>query len=286
MGPDTPGKPAMSLPFLIAHVSDLHIKAAGSLSYRVVDTAAMLKDCVRHLLALKQVPDVVVFTGDLTDFGRPEEYAVLRELIAPLHMPVYLIPGNHDERAAMRAAFPGHDYLFQSPEFIQYAIDTHPVRIIGMDSVVPGQGGGRLCSQRLAWLDERLSEQPGRPTVVLLHHPPFHTFIGHMDEQGLENSEGLAEVIRRHPQVERLLCGHLHRPIEARFAGTIACTVPSPAHQVALDLAPDAPSSFVMEPPACGLHAWSEATGIISHTSFIGWFAGPHPFHENGRLID
>ena len=277
---------APARPFLIAQVSDLHIKAAGKLSYRVVDTAAMLRDCVRHLLALPQPPDVVVFTGDLTDFGRPEEYSVLRELIAPLTMPVYLVPGNHDERGALRAAFPEHAYLFQSPEFIQYAIEEHPVRILGMDSVVPGQGGGRLCEARLAWLEARLSERPQAPTVVLLHHPPFTTFIGHMDDQGLENSAGLAEVIRRHPQVERLLCGHLHRPIEARFAGTIACTVPSPAHQVALDLAPEAASRFVMEPPAVGLHAWSAATGIISHTSFIGRFAGPHPFHENGKLID
>ena len=76
--------------------------------------------------------------------------------------------------------------------------------------------------------------------VILMHHPPFTTLIGHMDRQGLEGSEALAQVIRRHPQVERLMCGHLHRPIEARFAGTIAATVPGPAHQVALDLAPDA----------------------------------------------
>ena len=276
----------MDRPFLIAQVSDLHIKAAGRLSYRVVDTAAMLAACVRHLLALPQVPDVVVFTGDLTDFGRAEEYAVLRELLAPLPMPVYLIPGNHDERAAMRAAFPEHRYLFQSPQFIQYVVEDHPVRIIGLDSVVPGQGGGLLCAERLAWLEARLAEQPARPTLLLLHHPPFRTFIGHMDDQGLENAAGLAEVVRRHPQVERLLCGHLHRAIETRFAGTIACTVPSPAHQVALDLAADAESRFVMEPPACGLHAWTAATGVVSHTSYVGAFAGPHPFHENGRLID
>ncbi len=276
----------MSRPFLVAQVSDLHIKAAGRLSYRVVDTAAMLAAGVAHLNALPQRPDVVVFTGDLVDFGRPDEYAVLRELIAPLAMPCYLIPGNHDEREAMRAAFPGHAYLREGGEFIQYAIDAHPLRIVGLDTVVPGQGGGHLCAGRLAWLDATLAARPSAPTVVLLHHPPFRTFIGHMDEQGLDNAEGLAEVIRRHPQVERLLCGHLHRPIEARFAGTIACTAPSPAHQVALDLADDAASRFVMEPPSYRVHAWTPETGVISHTAFIGQHAGPFPFHENGRLID
>jgi len=273
-------------PFLVAQVSDLHIKAGGKMSYRIVDTAGMLRACVAHMLALPQPLDVVVFTGDLVDFGRPEEYATLRELISPLKMPVYLLPGNHDERTAMRNAFPEHAYLRQSPEYINYAIEDHPLRIVGFDTTVPGKSGGLASADRLAWLDATLAAQPGKPTVVLMHHPPFQTFIGHMDRLGLERSEDLEKVIRKHPQVERLLCGHLHRPIMARFGGTIACTVPSPAHQVALDLAEDAASRFVMEPPAYGLHAYTPETGVISHTAFVGDFAGPYPFYEDGKLID
>jgi Icc protein len=273
-------------PFLLAQVSDLHIKAAGHLSYRVVDTAGMLSACLRHLLDLPQRPDAVVFTGDLTDFGRPEEYAVLRALLEPLPMPVYLIPGNHDRRDALRDAFPEHAYLRQSPQFVQYVIEDHALRIVALDTLVPGEGRGELCADRLAWLDARLAEQPARATAVLMHHPPFATFIGHMDRQGLSGAAELAAVIRRHPQVERLLCGHLHRPILARFAGTIASTAPSPAHQVALDLASDARSQFVMEPPGYQIHAFTPQTGVVSHTAFVGSFAGPHPFYENGRLID
>ena len=119
-----------------------------------------------------------------------------------------------------------------------------------------------------------------------MHHPPFKTLIGHMDTQGLEGSDALARVIRKHPQVERLMCGHLHRPIQARFAGTIAATVPGPAHQVALDLAPDAADDFVMEPPAYALHAYTPDTGLISHMAFVGDFPGPYPFRRNGQLID
>jgi Icc protein len=276
----------LTSPFLVAQVSDLHIKAKGRLSYRVVDTAGMLRACVSQLLALPQRPDVVVFTGDLVDFGRPEEYAELRKLLAPLAMPVYLIAGNHDERKGLREAFPDHAYLGSSG-FVQYAIEAHPLRIIGLDTVIEGAPGGRLCEERLAWLDAQLAAQPSRPTLVLMHHPPFRTFIGHMDVQGLEAPEALAAVIRRHPQVERILCGHLHRAIEARFAGTIACTAPSPAHQVALDLAEDAASRFVMEPPAFKLHAWTPQAGVISHTGYVGGFAGPFPFYDkDGRLID
>ncbi|MGH8676586.1 MAG: phosphodiesterase [Burkholderiales bacterium] len=268
----------MTQPFLLAQVSDLHIRAQGQLSYRVVDTAGMLRACVRHLLALRQRPDAVVITGDLTDRALPEEYAMLRELLAPLAMPVYVMPGNHDRREALRAAFPEHAYLRQSPEFIQFAIDAHPLRIVAIDTLIPGESGGELCARRIEWLESTLALEPDKPTVVLMHHPPFKTLIGHMDHFGLRDPQPLATVIRRNPQVHAILCGHVHRPIETRFAGTLASTSPSAAHQIALDLSADAPSRFVMEPPAYRLHAYTPESGLVSHTAYIGEFAGPFPF--------
>ena len=272
--------------FLLGQISDLHIKVPGKLSYKVVDCAAMLERCVQEVLRLPQRPDAMVITGDLVDFGRAEEYAHLRKLLSPLPMPYYLLPGNHDERGALRAAFPDHAYLRQWEPYIQYAIDQWPVRIVAIDTVIPGEGGGRLDEARVGWLDRALAREPKKPTVVVMHHPPFPTLIGHMDRIGLQGSEALAQVIARHPQVERVLCGHLHRPIQYRFAGTIASTSPSPAHQVALDLAPDAASRFKMEPPGFQLHAWRQGMGIVSHTAYIGNFAGPYPFFEGEQLID
>lgn len=272
--------------FLLGQISDLHIKVPGKLSYKVVDCAAMLERCVQEVLRLPQRPDAMVITGDLVDFGRVEEYAHLRKLLSPLPMPYYLLPGNHDERGALRAAFPDHAYLRQWEPYIQYAIDQWPVRIVAIDTVIPGEGGGRLDEARVGWLDRALAREPKKPTVVVMHHPPFPTLIGHMDRIGLQGSEALAQVIARHPQVERVLCGHLHRPIQYRFAGTLASTSPSPAHQVALDLAPDAASRFKMEPPGFQLHAWRQGMGIVSHTAYIGDFAGPYPFFEGEQLID
>ena len=268
----------MSRPFVLAQVSDLHIRSGGRLSYGVFDTAAMLRACVRHLLSLKQPPDAVAITGDLTDLGQPEEYALLRELIAPLEMPVYLIPGNHDRRDAMRAAFPEHRYLGQSPDLIRYAIEAHALRIVALDTVVKGKSGGDLDDMSLAWLDRTLAGARGHPTVVLMHHPPFRTFIGHMDAFGLRDPAPLAAVIERHPQVQAILCGHVHRAIQVRFAGTVASTAPSAAHQVALDLDTEAPSRFVMEPPAYRLHAYLPESGLASHIAYVGEFSGPHPF--------
>ena len=271
---------------LICQISDLHIKTPGKLSYRVVDTTGMLKRCVEHILALKQKPDVAVVTGDLTDFGRPDEYANLRELLAPLSMPTYLIPGNHDHRGNMIAAFPEYAYLRQNLPFIQYAIEDQPIRILAIDTVIAEQSGGELCEKRLAWLSKKLDEATDRPTIILMHHPPFKTFIGHMDDIGLSNAEGLKAVVARHPQIERVLCGHLHRSIQVRWAGTLASTSPSPAHQVALDLSPDAPSHFVMEPPGYQLHKWHPEPGLVSHTVFIGKFDGPYPFYGEDGSID
>lgn len=270
---------------IIGQISDLHVRESGKLAYGIVDAAAHLRRCVADVLALKQRPDLLVLTGDLVDCGLAGEYAVLRQILAPLTMPCYVIPGNHDQRAALRAAFADHAYLNQSGRFIQYAIDDWPVRIVALDTVVPGAERGEVCAERLAWLDARLSEAPDKPTVVIMHHPPFATGIGHMDRIGLAGTSALAAVISRHPQVERLLCGHLHRPIQVRFAGTLASTCPSPAHQVALDLAPDAPSCFMLEPPAYQLHAWRPGTGIVSHTAYVGRFEGPHPFRADGKLI-
>jgi 3',5'-cyclic-AMP phosphodiesterase len=271
---------------LLCQITDLHIKTPGVLAYRVVDAAACLRRCVAHMLALKQRPDVVVITGDLVDFGRAEEYAHLRDLLEPLRMPVYLLPGNHDDRVVLRASFPEHAYLRQMDGFIQFVVDAGPLRLIGLDTVIPGQSGGELCAERLAWLDARLSEARQKPAVILMHHPPFRTGIGHMDKIGFANPEELGAIVRRHPQVERILCGHVHRSIQVRFGGTIASTCPGPAHQVALDLDPNAPSRFVLEPPGYQLHLWDERAGLISHTAFIGDFAGPYPFYKGSTLID
>ena len=272
--------------FLLAQVSDMHIKAGGQFSYRVVDTESMLARCLAQLARLPQVPDAVLFTGDLTDFGRPEEYANLARLLAPLAMPCFLMPGNHDDPETLRAEFPAHTYLRQRSGKLDYVIDEFPVRIVALDSTVPRASGGRIDDAQAEWLDATLWAAPEKPTLVALHHPPFATGIGHMDRIGLENAAALEAVIARHPQVERVISGHLHRPIVARFGGTIASTAPSPAHQVALDLADDAASRFMMEPPGFQLHLWREGAGVATHTAAIGEFPGPYPFYEGGKLIE
>jgi 3',5'-cyclic AMP phosphodiesterase CpdA len=104
-----------------------------------------------------------------------------------------------------------------------------------------------------------------------------------MDEVRLRDPEAFEAIIRRHPQVERILCGHAHRPIIARFGGSLVHVAPSVAHQVTLDLRPDGPATFNMEPPAFLLHHWRPEARLVSHQVYVGNFAGPYPFEmENG----
>lgn len=271
---------------LIAQITDTHIKLPGKLAYKKVDTAAMLRRCVEELLALKPQPDLILLTGDLVDLGRPEEYDHLKSILSPLKQRIIAIPGNHDERDAMRDAFASGGYLPRDGKFLQFAVDEYPLRIIGLDTLIPMQGGGELCAERLAWLDEALRQKPDTPTLVMMHHPPFVTGIGHMDKIGLKGRETFAEIVAQHPQIELILCGHLHRVIHARVGGRPAMTCPSPAHQVALDIDPEAPSCFRMEPPGFMLHWWN-GSRLVSHQAFIGDYDGPYPFFDkDGNLID
>jgi 3',5'-cyclic AMP phosphodiesterase CpdA len=277
---------------ILAQISDTHIVAPGMLFrcpvqgtapdaervYREVETAQYLARAVATLNALVPRPDVAVVTGDLVDHGEPAEYEQLRHLLAPLHMPVFVIPGNHDAREKLREAFRDCGY-FPAEGYLQYTVEDYPLRLVALDTVIPGKHSGTLCAERLAWLDAALAAQPARPTAILMHHAPFATGITYMDNYGFDNAAGLAEVVGRHPQVERILCGHLHRAIDRRFAGTVAGTAPSTAHQIRLNLVPGARISFIFEPPGYQLHLWEAETGLVTHTAVFDDWSDPHPFH-------
>jgi 3',5'-cyclic AMP phosphodiesterase CpdA len=255
---------------LLAQISDLHVTAAGTRLMDQIDTAGYLTRAVVHLNALTPAPDFVIITGDLVDRGSPAEYENLRAILAGLALPWSVLPGNHDDRAALRRAFADDDHLPQGGEFLHHVVEDLPLRLIALDTTVPGETGGDLCPARLEWLAARLAEAPQRPTVIAMHHPPFISGITGMDALNCANSDALGSIVARHPQIERIICGHIHRPICLRWHGTVITTAPATAHQVALDLKPDSPVSWIMEPPACHLHLWQPATGLVTHLSYIG----------------
>ena len=264
---------------LIVQFSDTHISRPGQLAYDRVDTATFLRQAVTAVLRLPHAPDAVVITGDLADHGRAEEYALLQELLTPLReVPVYLLPGNHDDRATLRQAFPAQPAWMASGH-AQYSVAVGAMQLVVLDTVVPRRDEGALCSERLAWLDQALQQCRDRPTLIAMHHPPFRTMIDGMDEIGLlQGISELEAIICRHPQVQGLIAGHMHRHIQTRFGHARAMVAPSTAHQVALDLTPGAPLAWTLEPPGYLLHALSPEGRIITHQATTLSFVGPFPF--------
>ncbi len=258
---------------LIAQITDMHVKPEGEMLSGTLDSFTGLADAVGRINALDPLPDLVVATGDLTADGERAEYAALRRLLERLEMRYLLIPGNHDIREYLGAAFADQPWR-PTGEYLHYAVDDYPLRLVALDTLVPGSHAGLLDESRLSWLDKTLGAAPDQPTVILMHHPPFATGIGPMDRMGLENSSGFAAVAERHKQIVRILCGHIHRPVQALVAGIPASVAPSTSFQVELVLHSEREIQWTREPPAFQLHAWTAEGGMVSHTVYVTDYGG------------
>ena len=265
---------------IIVQISDTHITPERSRADGKPSAQDRLRQAIAHVRALPAQPDVVLISGDCTDHGAPEEYAFFRELIAPLPMPVYVIPGNHDDRARLREMC-GSQGAHAMSSFMQYVVDDWPVRLIALDTVVPGQDAGLLCAERLRWLEERLAEAPAKPTLIVMHHPPFATGLDVLDALGLSGAEPFGAIVARHPHIERIVAGHIHCTMQRRFHGTLAMTCTSTALQIRVDHAHPRTLRVTHEAPSCLVHTWSEQTGLLTHPSPIG-DQGPFPLLHDG----
>lgn len=240
----------MTRPFLVVQLSDPHIGA----DWGEGDPVATVAATVAAVGALELRPDAVLISGDLADHGADAEYEQVRELLAPIDAPLHALPGNHDDRAALRRRFgiPGAD-----AEPVQYAVDLGPLRLVVLDTIRPGEDPGALDAERLAWLDAALAEFPDMPTLVALHHPPVDTGIPIVDEIGLPPADrrALGDVVERHPQVRRLVAGHLHRTVTAELRGRSVFVAPSTYVQARLEFGAEE-VRLSAEPPGFALHAW------------------------------
>ncbi len=251
---------------LIAQITDCHIVEPGGLVADRVDPAAALRRAIDVINALRPLPDLVLATGDLVNDGRPAQYDHLMHLLGELDVGIVLpCPGNHDDRGELRRRF--SDVLPSGgPDHpIDYVVDEQPVRLIGLDTVIPGRHDGQLTAAQMAWLDGRLRMAPDRPTVIFQHHPPFRSDIPWMDREcGFVGGSLEAGVLAAHDHVEAVVCGHLHRSIHRRFGGTVASTWPSTGPQLSLDLV-EGPPRYTSEPAAIALHRFVDGAGLSSH---------------------
>ena len=251
---------------LIAQVTDIH------LGFQPDDQAEMNRkrfdEVVESLLALTPQPDLLLATGDLSESGSITSYETLKSIAERLPFPVHFALGNHDLRDNFRSVFP--EVPVCGTGHVQYAVVHGPLRFVVLDTLEEGHHGGALSAEQAAWLDEALLED-NRPTVLVLHHPPIESGNGWMTEDlHAPWVQRLAEVVRRHPQIIRMITGHLHRAIVTGWHGTTLAVCPSSAPQVAIDFReidgenPDGRDMIVAEPPGFALHYWT-GRDLISH---------------------
>ena len=277
----------------LVQISDTHIDEPGTLVYGHFDTTRALEATVKVINAMDPGPDLVLHTGDIASHGSVPRYEAFKTITDELTAPLALIPGNHDDRDALRSVFGGTRALPTTGDFLQFVLEDHAVRIVCCDSVIAGDTPGEMCAKRLAWLDARLGEAPARPTIVALHHPPFYSGMTGTSAKGLRNGgEELDAVLRRHSQVVRVLAGHVHRPITATFGGTIAFAGPTTCYPFGLDTGPQRLLNVTYEPPAIAVHLWladASPTGadLVTHVLPIGDWAPPMTLLKAGvKVLD
>ncbi len=267
---------------LIAQISDTHIAGWGKKTFGIAPMAENLARCVKHINALTPQPDLVLVTGDISNNGLKEEMERAAFILRDLRPPYYVIPGNHDDRALLAKVFGPDACPTESEDFINYVIDGPDLRLITVDTTVPGAPGGEICEVRADWLDRRLSERPEQPTIIFLHHPPIRFGVPETDIDGFVGRERFWRVVGKHPQVERILAGHIHLAALTQWEGVVVSTAPSMGMRLTLDLTMAKPSEFILDDPGYQLHYWSPDRHLITFTVQV---RGPEPSYPFAEVL-
>ncbi|MES2095169.1 MAG: metallophosphoesterase [Pseudomonadota bacterium] len=230
--------------------------------------ARRLDAVLDRIAALPTPPALLIASGDLTERGDAASYRRLRDTLSALPIPILYALGNHDNREAFASVFPEQS---MPDGFLHYAVESGELRLLVLDTLEQGRHGGGFCEVRARWLAERLDEDPDRPTILVLHHPPIESGIGWLttmpDEPWVRR---LAGAIAGRRNLVALLCGHFHRSIAGRFEGLPVIVCPPTAPWAALTLEPfdpdhpDGRPMVVDAPPGYALHLWQEGR-LVSH---------------------
>src|SRR3974390_2603936 len=210
---------------IIAHIPDTHLALdAPDAERRMRDFASTIAD----ISALDPAADVIVHTGDIVHNGHPEEYAQAAALLAKARAPVYVLPGNKDNRANLRAAFSARGYLAAVSEFIDYAVEDYPVRLIALDTLKQGRNRGEFRPEQARRLIELIDAEPGRPIAVFTHHPPFEVTVGpdRFHFEALDSMLRLRDALQQRARVIAVFSGHVHRAVAGLIGRIPASVVP------------------------------------------------------------
>jgi Icc protein len=250
------------MPFAIAQLTDLHVGAPWGDESESALAAAVA--AVARVLG--RPADAVIITGDIANTPTDAEYERARTLLDELAAPLYVLPGNHDDRAGLRRHF---ELRATEPAHLSYVSRLGPVRLVALDTVRPGEPGGQLDPPRLAWLEQALAADRATPTLLAMHHPPLDIGQSGVDAIGIAQTErdALGAILARHPQVHRIIGGHVHHAVVGDLNGTPVLAVPSTDVQLVLDLETDT-TRFEPATPSFAIHLLV-SDRIVSHLQTI-----------------
>lgn len=211
----------MSDSVLIAQLTDTHLFADDDGIMMGMKTAESLQAVIEKVAELPRRPDVLLLTGDLSQDETAASYERLRQAIAPLNIPTYSIPGNHDVRAVMQPILQGGTL------HTERSLQIGGWNVVLLDSVVEGQTAGEITDAELAFLADQLAAFPTHPALVALHHPPCLIESPWMDDITLQQAERLYAVLDRFPQVKVVIFGHVHQAFEGDRQGVQYLGAPS-----------------------------------------------------------
>lgn len=262
----------------IIQISDTHIVAPPQKLSPHLDSVQAFQNTVERIKAdLPKIGpvDAVLISGDVTDLGRSQDYALFRDLIAPLGLPFFVIPGNHDVREAMRAAFARDGYLPANGP-LNWSAPIGDMHMIGVDTLLEGQGGGTLCAETLAFLERSLAQAGQNPVVLAMHHPPFVTGIRFMDAIGLDGIAPLRDILNSSAGEVRIACGHVHSMHIGMVGRSVAISCPATCSTFAADFSVSGQAGYFTAPGGYLVHDWSGSFRSVEVGPDIG--AGPYPF--------
>ena len=257
---------------IIAQISDTHLTLdTPDADRRNQDLALTIAD----INALDPAPDVIVHTGDVVDNGRQDEYALAIATLAKARAPVYVLAGNKDNRAKLREAFSACGYLVPDSDFVQYAIDDYPVRLIALDTLSSGSNKGDFCRERIRHLIDLIDAETTKPVAVFTHHPPFEVTVG-PDLLHFETPETMSELcsaLQKSGRIVAVICGHVHRAAAGHVGSIPATVMPS----IATTLRKGEYPADMRTRPVYQVHRFDSVWGFVTETRIVGRGQGTNP---------
>lgn len=272
---------------LIAQITDLHIGTGNDIGAE--ENYHRLLAVFETLKKFHRKPDLIIATGDITEVGSVPAYKLYKQMMEEAGLEILPCLGNHDVTENFQKVF-GKTYI--NEDHCQYSVDLGDLWLVVTDTHDETIHGGAFCEKRMDFLDRAIREADGRPVLVAMHHPPFVTGIDWMGARDYDEPwlVQIRQVIKRYPNVRKIICGHIHRVMDRPFAGSSCIVSAATAAQVHLELAEitsseaDGRPLIVDEPPGFALHWW-DGREFVTHHGLAGDFEVILEYHDRFRDV-